>query len=637
MCGIAGFWSPNISLEQGEARDALKKMIASLSHRGPDADGVWANGQVGFGHRRLSVIDLSERSNQPFVNNEFNLSITFNGEIYNYLDLRNSLEEKGYKFKTKSDTETILLGYKEWGPNILNLLRGMFAFAIWDGEKKELFLARDRLGEKPLYYAWFNEKLLFGSEAKAIITWKGFPRKVNFEAIHGFLSFQYSPVPNTAFDSIEQFPAGHFAVIKEFGKLELKQYWSIPEVDSLAKPSTTELILGTKEVLEDSIKACMVSDTEVGIFLSGGIDSSTILSFMNDLNPKKTQAFTIGYDDPRIDERKYAKSVVDFFDIDHHEFLLEQQSADCLSKLVWHFGEPFADPAALPMYILSEEARKKVKVVLAGDGGDELFIGYPRYFACKLMQLFNFFPQSINKTLQLIGKMIPKSSQSLPIIKYMKRFLNDLALENHEKYLNYVSFFNDDMRQEMYGSQLDNFLEKKTSEILEPYFKERSRFMEEAAICDMNTYLPGALLRKTDIASMAHGLEVRSPFLDYKLVEHVSKIPLEKRVKGFKGKNLLKMINKDRIPESIIERKKMGFNVPLDNWLRSGLEDLARDLLLSDTSKSRKLFNYDYIEGLLKRHANKTGSEEYRIWALMNLELWFRMWVDGDSVGLENG
>ena len=273
----------------------------------------------------------------------------------------------------------------------------------------------------------------------------------------------------------------------------------------------------------------------------------------------------------------------------------------------------------------------------SGDGGDELFIGYPRYFACKLMQLFNFLPQSFNKTFQLIGKMIPKSSQSSSFIKYVKRFLNDLVLKNHERYLNYVSFFNDDVRNEMYGSQLEAFLEQKTSEILEPYFKDKSRFMEEAAKCDMKTYLPGALLRKTDVSSMAHGLEVRSPLLDYRLVEHVSKIPVEQRIKGFKGKNLLKMINKDRIPDAIIERKKMGFNVPLDHWLRFGLKDLANDLLLSNTSKSRKLFNYNFVEKLLNDHNSGKGSEEYRIWALMNLELWFRMWIDGDSIEINNG
>ena len=420
MCGITGFWSPEVSLNKGEAEDALKKMVLSLEHRGPDAGGVWSDGQVGFGHRRLSVIDLADRSNQPFLNNEFNLSITFNGEIYNYLDLRNSLEEKGYKFKTKSDTETILLGYKEWGAGVVSLLRGMFAFVIWDGEKKELFIARDRLGEKPLYYSWFDNKFLFGSESKSIIAWKNFPRKVNFEAIHNFLSFQYSPVPDTAFDSIQQFPASHFAIVKKYGKLEMEEYWSIPDVDSETKRTSTELILSTKEALADAVKTCMVSDTEVGIFLSGGIDSTTILSFMNELNPRKTQSFTIGYDDPRIDERKHAKDVVDFFDIDHNELVLNHSSVDQLSKIVWNFGEPFADPAALPMYVLSQEARKKVKVVLAGDGGDELFIGYPRYFACRLMELFSFLPQSLNKSFQLISKIIPKSYESKVLIKYMK-------------------------------------------------------------------------------------------------------------------------------------------------------------------------------------------------------------------------
>jgi asparagine synthase (glutamine-hydrolysing) len=630
MCGITGFWSPEVSLNKGEAEDALKKMVLSLEHRGPDAGGVWSDGQVGFGHRRLSVIDLADRSNQPFLNNEFNLSITFNGEIYNYLDLRNSLEEKGYKFKTKSDTETILLGYKEWGAGVVSLLRGMFAFVIWDGEKKELFIARDRLGEKPLYYSWFDNKFLFGSESKSIIAWKNFPRKVNFEAIHNFLSFQYSPVPDTAFDSIQQFPASHFAIVKKYGKLEMEEYWSIPDVDSETKRTSTELILSTKEALADAVKTCMVSDTEVGIFLSGGIDSTTILSFMNELNPRKTQSFTIGYDDPRIDERKHAKDVVDFFDIDHNELVLNHSSVDQLSKIVWNFGEPFADPAALPMYVLSQEARKKVKVVLAGDGGDELFIGYPRYFACRLMELFSFLPQSLNKSFQLISKIIPKSYESKVLIKYMKRFLNDLALENHEKYLNYVSFFNDDAREDLYGSQLETFLEKKTSEVLEPYFAKKSRFMEEAAKCDMKTYLPGALLRKTDMSSMAHGLEVRSPLLDYRLVEHVSKIPVNQRIKGFKGKNLLKMINKDRIPAGIIERKKMGFNVPLDKWLRSELKDFVSDLLLSDTAKSRNLFNYNQIEKILDNHNNRKSSEEYRIWALVNLELWFRTWIDRD-------
>jgi len=631
-------------------------MCDLLAHRGPDDVGMVfikeyryievkkndapplnENGfQVALGHRRLSIIDLSEAAHQPMCNEDGMIWIVFNGEIYNFQEQREGLEKKGHSFKSKSDTEVILHAYEEWGVECLNHFRGMFAFAIWDSNIQRLFMARDRLGKKPLVYFHRNGHFAFASELKALLETPGVKKEVSHSAIHQYLTYQYVPSPDTIFEGIKKLPPAHYLLYDRGGNLKIGRYWRLNfNSGHQTDTNTEELSDRIRAELEESIKLRLISDVPLGVFLSGGVDSSLIVGIMAHLTENPVKTFSVGFEEKEFDELSYAKMVSDHFATEHHEFIVKPDAIEILPKLVWYYNEPFADSSAIPTYYVARVTKDFVKVVLTGDGGDENFAGYPRYLRNKWAASFTRIPEKLRKDL------LPRFLRGFSLFRFREKTLNrlsdfieSLSTDQARNYAEQIKVFNAREKDDIYTEDFKKKTEKMDPlDFLLKQFEESGTedFLEQLLYVDINSYLPEDLLVKTDIATMANSLEARVPFLDHKFMELVSEIPFHLKLRGSESKFILKEAFKDFLPTAILERKKMGFGVPLAKWFRNELKEYIYEILLDPKTLNRGYFKREGIERLLNDHIALRYDHSARIWALLFLEVWFRVFLDREG------
>lgn len=612
----------------------MRQMALQIRHRGPDDEDIWLGDGVGFAHRRLAVIDPSPHGRQP-MSRAGRWTISFNGEIYNYRELRRELSDLGETFLTDTDTEVLIAALVRWGEGALNRLNGMFAFALWDSQTRRLLLARDRIGKKPLFYARIGDDLVFGSEIKAILPWQKLARTPDLEAIHHYLSLQYVPAPMTAFASIRKLPAGSLLEVVPGKLLPPRRYWDLPPPDAASAGSSVsaeDLADEARERLTLAVRRRMVADVPVGAFLSGGIDSSTVTALMAHESSRPVKTFSIGFEEAGYDERPFAKLLAERYGTEHHEDVVRADAASVLPALVWHYGEPFADPSAMPTFYLSRLARQHVTVALSGDGGDEFFLGYDRYAA---VSRFNWVKQVPNVVRRLAGQSAAAMPDALARVRGFRgarQLLKHAALSPAQRYEPSMMFFHDADKREGYGPALAPYLGESTTSRLAPFFDQSPDMATGAAWADIHTYLPDDLLVKVDVASMAFGLEVRAPFLDVDLMEWASKIPAGMKLLNGELKGLLKKAVAPLLPDAIVHRPKMGFGAPVEGWLRGEFFAMARDLLTDSRTQSRGLFRRGYAEDLLEQHRSGRRLHHTRIWAMLMLELWFRAWIDADLV-----
>ncbi|HEU0217891.1 MAG TPA: asparagine synthase (glutamine-hydrolyzing) [Stellaceae bacterium] len=637
MCGIAGVLLAQPNVPRGELEARLWAMTGAVRHRGPDDQEIWTDGLAGLAQARLAVIDLSDAANQPIGSQDGSVWLTFNGEIYNFAAIRADLEKLGYVFRSRGDAEVIANGWHAWGPRVFDRMRGMFALALWDTRARRLILARDRLGKKPLYYAPTRSGLLFGSEIKALLTWPGMSRAPNLTAIDHYLSLQYVPAPETAFAGIHRLPAAHYLAVSPdpdgtWRNAELVRYWRLPEPNAArsGRPSE-ELERELVAHLDEAVRLRLIADVPLGAFLSGGIDSASIVATMARVGGGRVKTFTIGFGDPRFDETRYARMVAERYGTEHEEHLVEPDAIAVLPRLVWHYGEPFADPSAIPTYYVSEMARRKVTVALNGDGGDEAFLGYPRYQAMQHLARLDRLPGWGRLALARLLTCAPAGLQRELKLQRIRDVLEASAGRAEQRYGGTIVFFADRDKAAGYGEAMRSHLDHSALDLLAPYFAAANGLVAGANWADLHTYLPDDLMVKVDVASMAHGLETRSPLLDHVLLEWVAGIPADVKLAGGRTKALFKRAMEPYLPREVIYRKKMGFGVPIDEWLRAELKPLAYDTLLSPSARERGLFRSDYVRGLLDEHCSGTRDHHYRLWALLMLELWFRMWIDAPA------
>jgi len=627
MCGITGF--VNNSGEPVD-REILEKMNGAIMHRGPDEDGFYIKDNVGLAMRRLSIIDLAS-GQQPIRNSDGTKWIVYNGEIYNYQELRRGLIERGHQLYTNSDTEAVVHLYDEFGPDCLQHLRGMFAFAIWDEADRSLFLARDRVGKKPLLYSHQPDgSLIFGSEFTALLQHPAIAREIDHDAIDAFMSLLCVPAPMTAFKQIRKLEPGHWLRWKD-GRIETRRYW-LPDFSKKISITEDEAIEETTRILRESTRLRMISEVPLGAFLSGGVDSSTVVALMAQESSQPVKTFSIGFEEQDFSELKYAKKVAEFVGADYNEFIVKPNAVEILPTLVEHYGEPYADSSAIPTYYVSRETRKHVTVALNGDGGDESFAGYERYAAMRLAERYRSIPQSLRKALiEMPVSLIPTSATRRSRIRDGKRFLRGAGLDRVERYSQWCSTFEPREKAELFTEEFQRTLPIKDEfESFRRWFENAngSGVVDAAMLTDLMTYLPNDLLVKVDIASMANSLEARSPFLDHKLIEFAASLPESIKMRGNETKSLLKKVASRLVPREVIYRRKMGFGVPIGHWLRGEMKTFLKDVLLSEKCRNRGVLRPDSVQRYVSEHLEGTHDHSSRLWSLLMLELWFTRFCD---------
>jgi len=631
MCGICGFVRQPAPRDR--AMSLLQAMTSPLAHRGPDDSGFFLNDDcsVGLGHRRLSIIDLAG-GHQPMSNEDGTVFIVLNGEVYNFQSLQRDLERRGHVFRTRCDTEAVVHLYEEKGPACVDDLRGMFAFAVWDSRRRRLFLARDRLGKKPLYYREHNGTIAFASELKSILADRSIPRSLYPPALDMYLTYQYVPHPMTMFSGINKLPPAHRAVWED-GTLAVERYWA-PDFDREIARSEADYVEMVQSLLAEAIKLRLIADVPLGAFLSGGMDSSITVALMSKASSERVRTFSIGFHEPRFNETNYARLIARRYNTDHTEFIVEPRCLDVLPKLAWHYDEPFADSSAIPTYYVSMMTAQKVKVALSGDAGDEDFAGYPRYRAIKLAALYDGCPSILKAALSpRIWQHLPVSVEQKSLRRQLKKLVLGLNLPPEERYLNWIAIFDEARKRALYSGDCAGRLSGAGPAIeflLDAYARAPHRdFVSRTSFVDMMTYLPCDLLTKVDIASMAHSLEVRAPFLDHKVVELAVGMPLSLKMRGLKGKYILKKAFGHLLPREILTRPKMGFGVPISRWFRTELSGFIRHILLDRETMARGYFRPEAVRALVDEHVSGVFDHGYRLWALLMLELWHRTYIDG--------
>ena len=626
MCGITGIVRAD---SKAVDREVLVRMNEAIHHRGPDEDGFYFSEGVGLAMRRLSIIDL-KTGQQPIPNQDRTAWIVFNGEIYNYQELRQRLEDLGHEFHTGSDTEAIVHAYDQYGTECPKYLRGMFAFAIWDERTKSLFLARDRVGKKPLLYAEVNGNLVFGSEFTALLANPDVSRDVNLEAIHHYLSFICVPAPLTAYQEIKKLEPGH-SLLWRNGEVRIERYW---QLDFSRKTNLNEADAGERvvELLREAVRVRLMSEVPLGAFLSGGIDSSAVVALMAQESSEQIKTFSIGFDEKDFSELHHARRVAEHVGADHHEFVVRPDAMEILPTLVEHYGEPFADSSAIPSYYVSRETRRYVTVALNGDGGDECFAGYQRYAAMNIAQKYANLPAALRERViaPVIGVLPGFEARQNPLRK-AKRFVASASRPPVERYLRWISAFDEDAKQNLYSDDFRNQTASfRTARFLEPWFAKANGagIVDASLLTDTMTYLPNDLLVKMDIASMAVSLEARSPFLDHHLMEFAASLPEKMKLRGLTTKYLLKRVLKELVPEENLTRTKMGFGVPIGYWFRGPMQPFLRETLFSAKALSRGLFNADNVRQIVEQHVKGQKDYSNRLWSLLMLELWFQRFID---------
>ena len=625
MCGIAGVaWT---STGKPVEHDVFNRMTDSMSHRGPDGRGVhrqdFPDGSgIALGHRRLSIIDLAGGA-QPMSNEDDTVWVSFNGEIYNYRELRPPLEKAGHRFRTNSDSETIVHLYEEYGESFVDHLRGMFAIAIWDNHRRRLILTRDRLGQKPLVYTTGQDRVTFASEIKALLQVPETSRQIRHESVDEYLTYGYVPHPWTIYRDIKKLPPAHIAVF-ENGHFRTRCYWN-PDLRPDTEKSTGDLKTELQETLAESVGLRMRSDVPLGAFLSGGIDSTVITGMMQESSSQPTKTFTIGFPVDGFDESEYAQAAASPLGTAHQLLEVKPDSVELLNKLVWLFDEPFADSSAVPTYYVSELTREHVVVALTGDGGDELFSGYDRYPTVHQLRRFDRLPNMVRRALSgPLAKLLPGHSER-SFSRRLRKRLQVLGSDPASRYCNWVTLFPQNLRNELYHPEWKNqFSEQEPGAFISELFNSTN--LDNGGLSamrtDLQSYLPCDLLAKVDITSMAHGLECRSPFLDHKVVEAASKFRFAEMNQPDRTKPILTDTFARHFPESLKNREKMGFTVPLDSWFRNNLQDYSRDMLLADDAFLNQYFIKSAVQNMLDDHHSGKWNHGERIWSLLFLETW---------------
>ena len=624
MCGIAGIY--HIKTFEPVREDLLKAMTDALVHRGPDDEGFYCSGPVGLGHRRLSIIDLAD-GHQPMTNEDRTVWVVFNGEIYNFTDLHGFLESKGHRFQTRSDTEVIVHLYEEMGESCFGELRGMFSIAIWDDRKKKLILARDRVGKKPLYYYHDGSKLLFASEIKAILQVPGISRDIDIEALSDYFSFLYVPAPKSIFKSIRKILPGHFLVASADGVRETK-YWdlSFAKTEELTEEKWCEKL---SEALHEAVKIRLMSEVPLGAFLSGGVDSSSVVAMMQKAIGSPVITSSIGFEEKEFNELPYARSVASYFGTDHHEQIVRPDAVAVLQKLVWHYDEPFADSSAVPTYYVSKVARQHVTVALSGDGGDENFAGYRRYyFDQRENYIRNWLPAGVRQPVfGALASLYPKADWAPRIFRGKATFQN-LARCPIEAYFRSVAACQSELKGELLHGDIQRQLADYDSvNVLREYYNKADTddLLSKVQYVDIKTYLTDDILAKVDRASMAVSLEVRAPILDHKFMELAARIPSTLKLRGLNGKYIFKKMLEQRLPQAIVRRPKMGFAVPLARWFRGELRDMAYDVIVG--SKADDLLQPNTVARIWAEHQGGFRDRSTELWTLLMFRLWQRQFL----------
>jgi asparagine synthase (glutamine-hydrolysing) len=616
MCGIAGIMSFG---EQPVLSSELRAMCGAISHRGPDDDGFYFGREVALGMRRLAIIDL-DAGMQPVHNEDATVWVVFNGEIYNYRELRRQLEARGHRFYTGSDTEVIVHLYEDRGALCVEAMRGMFAFAVWDEKRQSLLLARDRLGVKPLYYAEVDGRLVFASEIKSMLQLPEVEASLNWESVSHLFTFLSTPPRESILKGIHKLEPGHVLLASPRDGLRTQRYWGI-SFDPEHGRSEDYYVETLREKLTESVALRMVSDVPVGAFLSGGVDSSAVVASMSALSREPVRTFSIGFTDEGYDELPYARLVAERFGTVHHERVLEPDALGVLEDLTWYLDEPFGDSSAIPTYFVSQLAAEHVKVVLSGDGGDELFAGYDRYRVAANERTFDMIPAAARKVMGSIGALLPEGVRG-------RNWLNHVALSGLARYLDGVTLFRHEQRRKLFRPEI-----YKQMAHYDPWQTLADRmparggdWLSTFQYLDLTSYLPLDILTKVDRMSMAHSIEAREPLLDHKLVEFAARLPLDLRFDGQTTKYLLKKAMRGVLPDAIIDRPKRGFAIPLGRWFRGRLAGFVGDLLLDSRSHTRAFFDTAYIQELLRRH--ERGRElDLHLWTLLSFELWCRRFL----------
>jgi asparagine synthase (glutamine-hydrolysing) len=632
MCGICGI------VGQPDAQ-LIKDMLARIAHRGPDDEGVYvaetsSGERIGLGHRRLSIIDLSLAGHEPMSDASGRIWLTFNGEIYNFKELRRELEALGHRFKSNTDAEVIIYAYLEWGRECLTRFNGMFAFAIWDSQDESLFLARDRLGIKPLYYADTPAGFAFASEVKALLAIPNFQRAVDLEALDQFMTFLWTPGPKTAFRGVSKLPPAHYLVYRN-GAAEVHEYWDLKfeEDDSITESDWIERV---REQLARSVRAQMLADVPLGAFLSGGVDSSSIVALMSGLSDLKPTTYTFGFrrEDLRYDiledDMKYARVVGERFATDYHEAYLEPQVMELLPKLVYHMDEPVADPAIITSYLICRSARERLTVLLSGMGGDEVFAGYPRHAAVKIAEAYNLIPSFLSRP---VVDALPgaRPGRLTALFRNTKKLAKSAALPERERYLGFGTYFTEAEKRELYSGELAGAAREFDAYAEHQRYFDRvadQDFVNQMLYVDMKTFLPCLNLTYTDKTSMASSTEVRVPLLDHELVELAARIPAGLKLKGLTGKYILKRAAEAWLPREIVHRKKAGFSAPVRAWLVRDLRDVVEDLLSESNIRSRGYFEYSHVRRLIDDNLSGREDNSLKVFQLLTLELWHRAFID---------
>lgn len=620
MCGIVGI----IQSTQPVDEVLLKIMNQHVAHRGPDDEGIWLNHdhRVGLAHRRLAILDLSPAGHQPMTSPNGRYTITFNGEIYNYQILRNELQTYGWEFRSMSDTEVLLAAYAQWGKDCLKKFNGMFAFAIWDEEKQELFAARDRVGEKPFKYYYDSKKFIFASELKAILAVPGVSRDIDWQAIDVALSFRFVPAPSTGFRHIKKLPAGHYLTWKE-GGVQVEQYWDVgivPRLEEVSLERWKSQLWGT---FTDAVKLRLVSDVPVGAFLSGGLDSSSVVAAMAEVSPKPVETFVISIGGESEDQR-YARMVAQRFHTNHHELVLDDVlDPSMIDRIVDQYDEPFFDQSALPSLLISAEMKRHVTVVLSGDGADELFCGYSAYPFIRTLALYDRLPQLVRNVV----------AYSLACVSKQWGYQAEvMAKDFFAAYVDYYSVWQESLphthryitKDDLYTAEfVQNIQRGFTTQLMQQWLGNGARDIANQAIMgDIRGRLADGYLTKMDMATMAAAVEVRPPFLDYRLVELSVQLPSHYKIRGGKNKWIWKEIVRHKLPADILRRPKVGFSIPLDRLLRGSWQSLVTDTILSSSSRVAEIFSQPTIQRLWRDHLDKKADYSNHLWSLVMLELW---------------
>jgi asparagine synthase (glutamine-hydrolysing) len=617
MCGICGF--------NGRDPGLVGRMTEVITHRGPDQDGVWCDDHVTLGHRRLSIIDLTEAGRQPMANEDGTIQVVFNGEIYNYEEIKADLEAKGHVFRGHCDTEVIVHGYEEYGFDIVHKFIGMFAFALWDAKKKRLWLVRDRIGIKPLYYYFKNGRLVFGSEIKCILEDPQVPRQVNHAALYAYLGFEFVPAPQTAFEGIHKIPAGHWAVL-ENGQFRVEEYWDLKMPERGVVRSEGEMVERIRELIDDAVRLRLISDVPLGAFLSGGLDSSTIVAMMAKHWPGKVKTFTIGFPDKTFSELDYAQTVADHFGTEHRVLIIDEMDEASVEKSIWHLDEPMTDLSSIPLMFICQKAKEYVTVCLSGEGGDEVFVGYDRFKAAKIAGFFNVLPKWFRHG--LVGKWA-KGLEDRPEkkgpVNMFKRFVEGSLLPEEAMHLRWQYFMDPRLEEHLFTPGY------KAQVPFDPFARVREYNakctskdrVNQQAYLDTRFMMTDSVLMKADKMSMASALEIRVPLLDHRLVEYVGTIPGNQKLRGMTTKYIFRKALEGILPKEIIWRGKQGYSLPVKNLLRTQLKDFMV-ALLHESPLIREDFDVAFVDRLIDEHLSMKQNHNHVLWGLMNIAIWHR-------------